>query len=61
VDPKADLDDVEKRKFLPYRDSNSEPSVIQPRSQSLYRQRYPGSDRRGMKGYVTNVEISIQF
>jgi hypothetical protein len=30
VDPRAGLDDVEKRKFLPYRDSNSDPSVVQP-------------------------------
>jgi hypothetical protein len=28
VDPRAGLDDVEKRKF--YRDSNSDPSVVQP-------------------------------
>jgi hypothetical protein len=30
VDPRTGLDDVEKRKFLPYRDSNSDPSVVQP-------------------------------
>jgi hypothetical protein len=30
MDPGTGLDDVEKRKFLPYRDSNSDPSVIQP-------------------------------
>jgi hypothetical protein len=30
VDLRAGLDDLEKRKSLPYRDSNSEPSVIQP-------------------------------
>jgi hypothetical protein len=30
VDPKADLDDVEKRKFLPHWDTNSETSVVQP-------------------------------
>jgi hypothetical protein len=28
--PKVGLDDVEKRQFLPYRDSNSDPSFIQP-------------------------------
>jgi hypothetical protein len=28
VDPKAGLDDVEKKKFLPYRNSNSDPSVV---------------------------------
>jgi hypothetical protein len=30
VDPRAGLDDVEKRKSRPYRDSNSDPSVVQP-------------------------------
>jgi hypothetical protein len=29
VDPRASLDDVKKRIFLPYRESNSEPSVVQ--------------------------------
>jgi hypothetical protein len=27
---RASLDDVEKRKVLPYRDSNCDPSVVQP-------------------------------
>jgi hypothetical protein len=30
VDPRAGMDDMEKRKFLPYRDSNSDPLVVQP-------------------------------
>jgi hypothetical protein len=30
VDPRAGLDDMEKRKSLSYRDSNSDPSVVQP-------------------------------
>jgi hypothetical protein len=30
VDPKAGLGAVERRKFLPYRDSNSDPSVVEP-------------------------------
>jgi hypothetical protein len=30
VDPKAGLDDVEKRKFLTYWDSNSDPLVVKP-------------------------------
>jgi hypothetical protein len=30
VDPRAGLDDMGKWKFLPYRDSNSDPSVVQP-------------------------------
>jgi hypothetical protein len=29
-DPRVGLDDVEKRKFLTYPDSNSDPSVVQP-------------------------------
>jgi hypothetical protein len=30
VDPRAGPDDVEKRKLLPHRDSNSDPSVVYP-------------------------------
>jgi hypothetical protein len=30
VGPRAGLDDMEKRKFWPYRVSNSDPSVVQP-------------------------------
>jgi hypothetical protein len=30
VDPRPGLDDVKMRKFLTYRDSNSDPSVVQP-------------------------------
>jgi hypothetical protein len=30
VGPRAGLDEIEKGKCLPYRDSNSDPSVIQP-------------------------------
>jgi hypothetical protein len=30
VDPRASLDDMEKRKFLPYRYSNLDPYVVQP-------------------------------
>jgi hypothetical protein len=30
VDPRAGLDDVEKRKFLTLRDSNSDPTAVQP-------------------------------
>jgi hypothetical protein len=30
VDPRASLDDVEKKNSSPYRDSNSNPSVVQP-------------------------------
>jgi hypothetical protein len=37
VGPRRRLDDVERKKYSPYQDSNSE------HRQSLYRQRYPGS------------------
>jgi hypothetical protein len=30
VDPRAGLDDEKKRKFLPYPDSNSDPSIVHP-------------------------------
>jgi hypothetical protein len=30
MDTRAGLDDVEKRKFLTYRDFNCDPSVVQP-------------------------------
>jgi hypothetical protein len=30
MDPRAGLDDLEKRNSWPYRDSNSDPSVVQP-------------------------------
>jgi hypothetical protein len=43
VDPRAGLDDMEKWKFLPYRDSNSPLPGRPARSQSLYRLSYPGS------------------
>jgi hypothetical protein len=30
VDPRAGLDDLRSENFLPYRDSNTDPSVAQP-------------------------------
>jgi hypothetical protein len=30
VSPRAGLADIEQRQFLPYRESNSDPSVVQP-------------------------------
>jgi hypothetical protein len=30
VDPRIGLEDMDKRIFLPYRESNSDPSVVQP-------------------------------
>jgi hypothetical protein len=43
VGPRTGLDDVERKKPCPYRDSNFDPSVIQPIAQSVYRLRYLGS------------------
>jgi hypothetical protein len=43
VDPRADLDDVEKRKFLVLPGLELQPLGRSARSQSLYRLRYPGS------------------
>jgi hypothetical protein len=43
LDPRAGLDDVEKRKFLTLPGLELRPLGCPPRSQSLYRLRYPGS------------------
>jgi hypothetical protein len=43
VDPRASLDDLEKRKFLTLPRLKLRPLGRPARSQSLYRLRYPGS------------------
>jgi hypothetical protein len=43
VDPRAGLDDLEKRKFLTLPGLELRPLSCSVRSQSLYRLRYPGS------------------
>jgi hypothetical protein len=43
VDPRAGLDEVEKRKFLTLKELELRPLGRPARSQSLYRLRYPGS------------------
>jgi hypothetical protein len=43
VDPRAGLDDVQKRKFLTLPELELRPLCHPARSQSLYRLRYPGS------------------
>jgi hypothetical protein len=43
VDPRASLDDVEKRKFLALPEREPRPLGRPAHSQSLYRLRYPGS------------------
>jgi hypothetical protein len=42
VGPRADLDDVERRKFLALPELKPRPLCRPARSQSLYRLRYPG-------------------
>jgi hypothetical protein len=42
VDPRAGLDDVEKRKFFTLLGLELRALIVQPVSQSLYRLRYPG-------------------
>jgi hypothetical protein len=43
VDPRADMDDMEKYKFLPQPGLELRPLGRLARSHSLYRLRYPGS------------------
>jgi stalled ribosome alternative rescue factor ArfA len=51
VDPRAGLDDLEKRKFLTLPELELHPLCRPARSQSLCRLRYPGSSiKRGGKG-----------
>jgi hypothetical protein len=47
VDPRAGLDDLEKRKFLTLPGLEIRPLGRPARSQSLYRLRYPGSETAG--------------
>jgi hypothetical protein len=49
VDPRADLDDVEKRKFLTLQEIELRPLSRPVRNQSLYRLRYPASSVRLIK------------
>jgi hypothetical protein len=46
VDPRAGLDDLEKRKFLTLPGFELRPLSRPARNQSLYRLRYPGSSMR---------------
>jgi hypothetical protein len=49
VDPRAGLDDVEKRKFLTLQGPEFRPFCRPARSQSLYRLSYPGSQLTGKR------------
>jgi hypothetical protein len=55
VDPRAGLDDVEKRKFLTLPQLKLLPLGRPARSESLYRLRYPGS-RGGWMGPGTGLD-----
>jgi hypothetical protein len=50
VDPRAGLDDLQKRKSLTLRGLELRPLGRPARSQSLYRLRYPGSRLKGTSG-----------
>jgi hypothetical protein len=56
VVPRTSLDDVEKKIFLPYRDPNSDSSVVQPVGSLLYRLPYPSVHT---KIYGTYVHINL--
>jgi hypothetical protein len=58
VDPRAGLDDVEKRKFLTLPGLELRPLRGPARSQSLYRLRYPGSCFKHTSDINTPVENS---
>jgi hypothetical protein len=55
VDPRAGLDDMEKRKFLPYRDSNSDPSIVQPVGSRYNDYAIPAHLRDVDKGKIENI------
>jgi hypothetical protein len=64
LNPRAGMDDVEKRTLLPYLDSNSDPTPGRPvRSQSLYRLRYPGfapsGNNRNKDRYIETLDSTI--
>jgi hypothetical protein len=60
VDPRAGLDNMEKWKFLTLPGLEPQPLIRPPRSQSLYRLRYPGSPEYSVankKACGTNINI----
>jgi hypothetical protein len=58
VDPRAGLDDVEKRKFLTLPGLELRPLGCPARRQSLYRLRCPGS--LNVEEYAVNVVVSMR-
>jgi hypothetical protein len=58
VDPRAGLDDVEKRKFLTLPGLELQPLSRPAHSQSLYRLRYPGS-LKILLLYINILKINI--
>jgi hypothetical protein len=61
VDPRAGLDDVEKRKFLSIPGLEHRPLDRPSRSQSLYRLRYPGYFSFVSSEFLTEVTINISL
>jgi hypothetical protein len=57
VDPRAGLDDVEKRKFLTLPGLELRPLDCPARSQSLYRLSYPGSSSRRGDSLIKHKNI----
>jgi hypothetical protein len=54
VDPRAGMDDVERRKFLTLPGLELRPIGLPARNQSLYRLRYPGSSAAW---YISNTTV----
>jgi hypothetical protein len=61
VDPRAGLDDVEKRKFLTLPGLELRPLRRPARSQSLYRLRYSGSTSLCISFIIYGDEIAIYY
>jgi hypothetical protein len=61
VDPRAGLNDLEKRKFLTLPGLELRHLIHPAHSQSLYRLRYPGSHRTYYLIYLFNDVVSNRF
>jgi hypothetical protein len=61
VDPRAGLDDLEKRKFLTLPGLQLRPLGHPARSQSLYRLSYPGSSRSVFQNFLKIYEVDDSY